>query len=428
MRDSPASPGREGELSRPPRGLDEDGLPVAMGRSRVLLLVTLSEWGGAQHVVYLLARHLRQHYDVSVACAPGGQLVERLGREGVRVIAVPEFVRALHPWRDLAALVRLVRLIRQERYDIVHAHSTKAGFLGRLAARLAGVPVVLFTAHGWAFTEGRVWWKRAALALVERFCGLLSTTLVCVSRHDHDLARRFRVASAGRLVTIRPGVDPAPFGRVDPRAARLALGIRSGPVVGFIGRLARPKEPLDLLEAMSRLSQGTLLIAGAGPLRPKIERFARRHALEDRVLLLGSREDVPDLLAAMDIFVLPSRWEGLPLAVIEAMMAGLPVLATAVGGVPELVEDGVTGLLVPPRDPEALAWALARLLSDPPLRRRMGAAGREKALREFRIDRMLEETSRLYEGLLATARRRAGAAPVPRTPGSWPAGHEHPLR
>lgn len=400
---------------------------IETGRPRVLLLVTLSEWGGAQHVVYVLARHLRREYDVTVACAPGGELVERLGQEGVRVLAVPEFVRVPHPWRDLRALVRLVRLIRRERYDVVHAHSTKAGVLGRLAARLAGVPVVLFTAHGWAFTEGRAWWKRMALALVERFCGWLSTRLVCVSRHDHELALRFHVAT-GRLVTIRPGVDPGRFDRVDPRAVRAGLGIRSGPVIGFIGRLARPKEPLHLLEAFSRLSQGTLLMVGTGPLRPKVERFVRRHALEDRVLLVGPRENVPDLLAAMDIFVLPSRWEGLPLAIIEAMMAGLPVLATGVGGVPELVEDGVTGLLVPPRDPEALAWALARLLSDPPVRRRMGAAGREKAVREFRLDRMLEETSRLYKELLGTARRRAGAAPVPRAPGAWPAGHAHPLR
>ncbi len=377
-------------------------------RAKVLLLVTLSEWGGAQYVVYLLAKHLARQYDVSVACAPGGELIPRLLRDGIRTYAVPELVRVPSPWRDLRTLLRLVRLMKQERFAIVHTHSTKAGLLGRLAARMAGVPAVVFTAHGWAFTEGRAWWKRMALALMEGFCGhLLSTKIICVSHHDHDLAVRFHTAPADRLVTIRYGLDPRRFVAAGAPAFRTRLGPRPTPAVGFVGRLAAQKDPVNLLMAFGILAHGTLIMVGDGPLRRRIEGVVRQNALGDRVRLMGSRENIPELLAEWDIFVLPSRWEGLPLVIIEAMMAGLPVVATRVGGVGELVEDGVTGLLVPPADPQALADALQRLLADPGLRRRMGAAGRDRALREFQLDRMVRETSDLYEGLIENAGLRA---------------------
>lgn len=380
-------------------------------RPKVLLLVTLSDWGGAPHAVSLLAGYLQREYDVTVACGAGGELVRRLAGDDVRIVSIPELARTPHPWRDLRAFLRLVRLMEREHFQIVHAHSTKAGLLGRLAARLAGVPVVLFTAHGWAFTDGRPWWTRWPLVLVERLGAALSTKIICVSHHDRDLAVRSRIAPSGRLVTIRNGADPERFGRRDGGRVRHALGIRAEPVVTFVGRLAPQKDPVGLLEAFGALSGGTLMMVGEGPLREAVERRIRETHLKQRVILLDPRPDVAGLLAASDIFVLPSRWEGLPFVIIEAMMSGLPVVATRVGGVPELVEDGLTGVLVPPGDPKALEHALARLLSDPRLRRRMGAAGGAKALREFRLDRMISETSHLYEELVAAAGLSTRAAP-----------------
>jgi glycosyltransferase involved in cell wall biosynthesis len=371
-----------------------------MGRRlKLLLLVTQSDRGGAPRVVYELATHLSRAYEISVACAPGGALIPMLARAGVRVIAVPDLCRLPHPWRDLRALWHLLRVMKEERFDIVHAHSTKAGLLGRLAARVAGVPVIVFTAHGWAFADGRPWWQRVVLALGERIGGRLATRIVCVSQHDRELAVRWRVASPARLVVIRNGLT------LERRTAGSAgtlprtPAVRPGPVICFVGRLAAPKDPLTLLEAFREISRGTLMIVGDGPLRGAVDDFVGRHALGRRVILTGARSDVPALLASADIFVLSSRWEGLPLAIIEAMMAGLPVVATRVGGVPELVVDGTTGLLVPPSNAAALAAALRRLLGDGELARRMGAAGRRKALQEFSLDRMLRETSDLYESL-----------------------------
>jgi len=371
--------------------------PLRKGKLTVLLLVTLSELGGAQHVVYVLARYLRSGYDTTVACASGGFLIEKLRQEQIRVVEIPELVRPLNPIRDLQAFLKLYRWMHRERFDLVHAHSTKAGLLGRLAARLAGVPIVLFTAHGWAFTEGRTYWKRWLLAQAERLAAKATTKIICVSERDRELALQFHVGRPDQLVVIHNGIDPQPFTRADGARVRRQWGLEGTAVLTSVGRLVPQKDPLTLLKAIQNLSKGKLILIGDGPLQPRVERFIRRNGLANRVILAGERRDIPEILAASDVFVLPSRWEGLPLTIIEAMMVGLPVVATRVSGVPELVEDGVTGFLVPSGDPQGLAKALQQLLDDEELRRRMGEAGRQRALGNFTLDRMLHETHRVYE-------------------------------
>jgi len=368
-------------------------------KPRVLLLVTLSEWGGAQHVVYLLAKHLSDEYEITVACAPGGELIAKLQAEKVCVVEIPSLRRNPHPWHDLRALGQLYRLMQRERFDIVHAHSTKAGLLGRLVAKLAGVRTVIFTAHGWAFTEGRRLWKRQFLALVERLAARFSEKIICVSEHDRQLALQFNVARPEQLTVIYNGFPP--FEQANGAAVRQELGLGASPVLTFVGRLAPPKDPLTLLEALRILPDCQLICVGDGPLRSETERFAAQHNLRDRVFFMGTRMDVPEILAASDIFVLASRWEGLPLSIIEAMLSGLSVVATSVGGVRELVEEGVTGLLVPPGDACSLAEALRKLLEDKSLRRQMGEAGRRRALERFTLERMIEEHRALYRAFSA---------------------------
>jgi glycosyltransferase involved in cell wall biosynthesis len=370
----------------------------------MLLLVTLSEWGGAQHIVYLLAKHLKQNYAITVACAPGGELIQKLGRENISIVSIPTLVRALHPWKDLLTFWKLYRRMKQEPFDLVHTHSTKAGLLGRLAARLAGVKAIVFTAHGWAFTEGRSPWKRKWLALMERFSAFFTNKIICVSAHDRQLALEFKVAKPEQLVVIHNGLDPQPFSQRDKRRAKQEFGWEEISIVTFVGRLASPKEPLVLLEALQHLEKTRVVIVGDGPMRPELEVYAKQYGLSEKVLLLGMREDVPKILAASDIFVLTSRWEGLPLVIIEAMLAGLPVVATQVGGVSELVEDGVTGLLVPRSDPIALAHALKKLLTDETRGQQLGEMGHHRALERFTLAGMLEKYHRLYAELLASNR------------------------
>jgi glycosyltransferase involved in cell wall biosynthesis len=318
---------------------------------------------------------------------------------GVRFVPLRHVRRELHPVHDPLGLLELGALMRRERPDLVHANSSKAGVLGRLAAALAGVPVRIFTAHGWAFNAS----SGATSTLyrwADRMMAPLTSVTICVSERDREAGIAARTCRAGRTVVMPSAVDAGP--PPPPRERRT-------PVVVTVARLAEPKDPLTLVRALAavRGPAFTARLVGDGPERPAVEAEIRAAGLLEQVELTGERRDVPQLLEHADVFVLSSRSEGAPLSVLEAMAAGLPVVATAVGGVPELVDDGTTGLLVPPGDAPALAAALERLLGDAALRARMGAAGWERVRERFDIAQLRRAHVELYERELA----RVGRAP-----------------
>lgn len=294
--------------------------------------------------------------------------------------------RALNPWRDLLGLLELVRLFRRERPHIVHANSSKAGILARVAAPLAGVPIRIFTVHGWAFSA------YSGLAsvlyrLADRLVAPLTSRIVCVAESERAAGLRARTCSPARTVVIPNAVDVMAQRRASHEAAT--------PRIVSVGRLKAPKDFLTLARALSRLDPGSFsaAIAGDGPDRELVLAELRG---TDGIELLGDRDDVPRLLAEAQIFVLSSRSEGMPVSILEAMAAGLPVVASDVGGVREVVVDEETGLLVPAGDEAALEQALRRLLDSPELRRRLGDAGRERAEREFDLPRWRERHVELY--------------------------------
>lgn len=363
-------------------------------------MVTAAEFGGAPRHVLQLMKHMKeQGHEVGLVAAPEPRLMEGAAALGVKIFPNRHFVRPVRPWKDLGALCIVFHAVRAFNPDLVHAHSTKAGYAARLVCAILHKPLI-FTAHGWAFTEGRGLLARTVLAWAERLAAKATAKIICVSKHDRELGLRWKVAKPDQLVVIHNGVDPHPFSEANGAPLRKELGLEDALILTFVGRLTPPKDPFTLLEAVKVLSDGVLLVVGEGRLRPQVERYVREQGLVERVRLLGQRSDVPQILAASDIFVLSSRWEGLPYTIIEAMMAGLPVVATRVGGIPELVEDGVTGFLVPPKDPEALAVALQKLIDNPKMRQQMGGAGQKKAMQEFTLDRMLRETVRVYEEVL----------------------------
>jgi glycosyltransferase involved in cell wall biosynthesis len=373
---------------------------------KILYVVTGAGYGGAPvHVLRLIRADIESGHIVGLVTAPQSRIISEAEELGARVFPNSYFVRRVKAVSDIRALWVVLKSVREFDPDLVSAHSTKAGFAARLACAVLRRRVV-FTAHGWAFGEERGRLRTRILVLMESLAARVTAKIICVSDHDRHLALRYGVAQPGKLIVIHNGVDPKPFLDANPVGVRTEFNLGQNRVMTTVGRLAPPKDPLTLLTACRSVKGDfVLLVVGDGELRSTVECSVSKGGSGHSVVLAGERVDVPEILAASDVFVLSSRKEGLPYTIIEAMVAGLPVVATCVGGVPELVEDGVTGFLVPPGDPAALAEALQKVLDDSELRHGMGHAGREKALREFSLDDMLRKTRRVYEEVLQKRRR-----------------------
>lgn len=359
---------------------------------RLLYVVTLAEVGGAQSYVRDLLPAMAEHFDVMVAAHGEGPLKDYCERNDVAFVSLRNVRRALS-WRDFLGLIELVRLFRRVRPDIVHLNSSKVGVLGRLAALCARVPVRVFTAHGWAFkaTSGV---GAAAYLWADRLVRPLATMVVCVSTLEREAGLAARTCTATRSLVIENGVDvEAALPHVPNESNRVRIL--------SVGRLAAPKNFPALIAATARLPRGSveLRILGDGPQRELLIAKIAAHDLEDEVELVGQVDDVRPFLAESDIFVLSSNSEGMPLAVLEAMAAGLPTVVSAVGGLHEVVLDGETGLLVPADDADALASAMLRLVDDRGLRERLGRAARRRAEERFGLGRWRAAHLELYQSL-----------------------------
>jgi glycosyltransferase involved in cell wall biosynthesis len=354
--------------------------PPHTRRPRILVLVTLAETGGAQSYVAGLLPGLQGRYDVVVAAHGDGPLREASRAAGARFVPLRHVRRPLHPARDLLGLIELVVLMRRAAPDIVHANSSKAGVLGRLAAAAAGVPIRIFTVHGWAFSasSGLV---SVLYRWADRLMAPLTTLTICVAERERTAGLAARTCIAERTVVIPNAIDV--------EAIPQARHDGGPPLVVAVGRLAEPKDAMTLVRALAAVPgrRFAALLVGDGPDRPCVEEEVNRLGVADAVALVGTRDDVPALLAGADVFALSSRSEGAPISILEAMAAGLPVVSSRVGGVPELVVDGETGLLVPPGDPAAMSAALGRLVADADLRRRLGGGGRGRGGRGFWVRR-----------------------------------------
>ena len=326
-----------------------------------------------------------------------------LNQWDVTPVRVPGLGRAVSPLADLRALRHLVRAFREFRPDIVHTHTAKAGAIGRVAARIARVPVVVHTFHGHVFESYFGRRTSGAIVALERSLARRTDRIVAVSDEvARDLIQRFKVAAPEKVVVIPVGVPLAPLLAIDDTqraAAREALGLAPGaPVAVLAGRLVPVKLPAMALDAWSwvraALPDATLLVVGDGPLRDALERRG-----DAGVRFLGWRDDLARIWAAADVALLTSRNEGTPVALIEAAAAGVPAVATNVGGVPSVVEDGVTGVLVPSGDFARFGAAVLTLLRDSRRRTRMGAAARRRAAARFGHERLLTDLRRLYSSL-----------------------------
>jgi glycosyltransferase involved in cell wall biosynthesis len=338
-------------------------------------------------------------YRTTIITGSGDRLLGLAAESGIEVIVEPALRSPIAPGDDLRALHRLTRLFARRRFDVVHTHSAKAGTLGRLAAHRTGVPRIVHTFHGLPYHEFQSAARRAAYIRIERRVGRFTDVALCVGTAVAVEVVRRGLVSAERVRAIGIPVElDAPARTPATRArAREALGLTGpGPVVGAVGRLAYQKNPETFVRALAALNRPGLtgVWVGGGELDAAVRELVTREGAP--VVLAGERPDVPDLLPAFDVFALPSRYEGLPVAVVEAMVSGAPVVATAVNGVPDVVVPGRTGLLVPPQRPDLLALAIGHLLDHPREAARLAAEARARIGDAFRGKALGEELTAAY--------------------------------
>jgi len=391
-----------------PAGSGEGARPIAS----VVHIITLLEWGGAQeNTLYTVGELDPARYERSLLSGRGGMLdsaAEKIA--GCRFRRVDSLVREIRPFRDLRALASLTVLLREEKRRIrgapliVHTHSSKAGILGRAAARAAGADVIIHSLHGFGFHDGQPPAVTKFFVGLERLSSRWTDMFVAVSEENIRLGVREKIFPRDRCRLIRSGFDTGRFTSGSREEGRRLLDIPGDvPVVGTVAVFKPQKAPHDFVEVARRVAaevpNAWFVMVGDGELRPEVERALAKASLDVRFRMTGWRREIPDLLRAFDVFLLTSRWEGLPKVVPQALISGVPVVATAVDGTREIVDDGKDGFLCPPGDVEGLATRGLSVLAgasrlDPSYKR-------DRLLEEFDQAEMVRAQERLYEELLA---------------------------
>ncbi len=387
----------------------------AGGRIRVALVVTRFI-AGAGGVALRGALALdRDRFCVTVLAASDGNLLDDASNAGLEVIPLRHMRPQIAPTEDVAALREVAAHIEAGGYQVVHTHSAKAGLVGRVAARWHRVPAIVHTFHGFPFHAYQSPMRRRTYIAIERALGRITDRFLAVGASVAAEAVRLGIAPAEKVRTIGSAINAIPPATLYARSeARRKIGIPpTARVAGTVGRLDHQKSPTDMLDAFARLDSDVHFVwIGSGPLLEKISRMVAAAGVRDRFHLLGERRDVADLLPALDVFAMASLYEGLPCSVVEAMTCGIPVVATAVNAVPEVVVPGRTGLLVPPCKPDQLARAIQYLLDRPELGSRLSAAARANLGDRFQVDVLGSDLTETYLSALDGRARVTPVAPA----------------
>jgi glycosyltransferase involved in cell wall biosynthesis len=387
---------------------------------RVLLVITRLAIGGATKVVLNCAEHLHRHPDFEVKLLTGPVPAGRTDMtpwardRDIDVRMVPSLTNQISLVDNLKGVAEIRNIVAEGDYDIVHTHSSVAGVVGRIAAAAAGTPVIVHHVHGWGLRDSMPRMARMVYLSLERLCASFTDRLIVVAKPDIQKGLAHRIGKAEQFVLIYNGIELDEFRRqIDAQRMRSELGLEpDSKLVGMIGRLDEQKNPLELIRTAAIVVGAypgvQFLIVGDGPLRPDCERLIASLGLHKRVLLLGYRSDVPNILSILDLTVMSSLWEGLPIAFLEAMAAGKPIVANDVDGARDVVADGETGYLVPPHQLSEMAERILTLLNDEARCRDMGLNGQARS-RSFSIEKMLRSLESLYRELHLDAQlRRSG--------------------
>lgn len=372
---------------------------------RILYIITKSEIGGAQTHLMEVVRYM--HYaghDVLVVTGTAGWLTNELAAIGVDYVILPDLIREINPAKDIKTITSICHILEDKQPDIIHCHSSKAGIVGRIAGAIKNVPAV-FTAHGWAFTSGVSPAKRIIYAAIEHMMLGITRKVICVSEFDRQLAQRWFLHSYSRIVTVHNGIVDKNFNSNIVREDFLPLKLVS------VARFSHQKNNMELIRAVEQINKlysGSLQLnmVGDGPLLSGAKAYVTSHKLENDVHFLGSRTDVDDILNQNDIFCLISNYEGLPISIIEAMRAGMPIIASDVGGVNELVQDEVNGVLISRGNISELVDKLKYILERKELIKSMGEASRKIYEEEYTADRMNQKILSVYNEVIAVHKKK----------------------
>ena len=358
----------------------------------------------------------RQVYEVELACAPGGRLIGLVQDSGMEVRIFRNLVQPLSPYRDFRAVMDLFLFLRKNPYHVVHTHNSKAGFVGRLAAAMARVPVIVHTVHGFAFHDQEPRWRQVLFLNLERLASRWCQKMIFISQPLLDWGLKERIVPREKTVKIYSGIQLEHFHPVDREEMnRIREKWKLCPeeaVIGIVSKLWEGKGHATLIDAVKELTKELknvrLVIVGEGYLQDELVKQVDRLGLGDRVLFTGFQMDVSEIIATFDVAVLPSFFEGMGRVILEAMAMAKPVVASRVGGIPDLVEDGRNGFLVQPGDVKALAATIKRLLIDKELAGEMGGRGRKMVDEKFNSDIMVRSIEEVYRHLLTRKGIRVG--------------------
>ncbi|AKL97850.1 glycosyltransferase [Endomicrobium proavitum] len=372
---------------------------------KVCYIITKLELGGAQKVALYTAENLEKDTFEDFLITGSGGILDDEAAKKLKVFKVPSLVREISPIKDLRALLKIRKILKKEKPELVHTHSSKAGILGRIAAKLAGVKTIVHTIHGYGFNETQKWYVKYLYIYIEKFCTLFTDKLIVVAKEDMDKGLRYKIAKENKFTLIRAGIDTHYYKTFNPNPDfRKTLADENTKIITTIGPFKPQKNLQDFIKAAGLVCKSVdnvkFFIVGDGDLRPELEKLIADLNLTDKIILLGWRTDIAEILYASDVFAMTSLWEGLPRTILEAMCCSKPVVANAVDGVKEVIREGKNGFKVNPHNYQYTAEKIIYLLQNPTVVNAMGKSAKHSITKEYDINHMVKQHEDLYRKLL----------------------------
>ena len=371
---------------------------------KLLHIITHLPIGGAQdNTLYTIELLNKKKYDISLCCNFSGELVERAKKiEDIKLINIPILSRDVNLINDTRAFLALYKIIKKEDYDIIHTHSSKAGFLGRIASKINKVPIIIHTVHGFPFNDFMNFFKKNFYILIEKLLANWTDVLITVSNLNKKKIIDLGISKKDKIYNIYSGIDLKIFDRKNDRSFKKELKLGDNEIlIGAVGRLSGQKDPITLIRAFNLVSKkfpdAHLVFVGDGPLRNKITKMIKKLKLTSKVHLIGNIHNTWPVYHSLDLFVMSSIYEGLGRSITEALSCGVPVVCTAVEGVPEIIKNGETGFLVEPRDIEGLANSIIYSLQNLSVAKKIALEGRKFVHKNFDVNKMVQEIDSVYQ-------------------------------